>query len=140
MITAGLTSCGYASTMPAKVSQAPIFSKRLAARFKALWVKIVSTPRSKRPLASLRRPKARLVRRMLGPWKEAASKITFFVSLVTSVKRPPITPPKPAAFSASPMVIMEGFRMRSLSSKVMSFSPSSARRTIRVRPATLSAS
>ena len=140
MITAGLTSCGYASTIPAKVSQAPIFSKRFAARFKALWVKIVSTPRSKRPLASLRRPKARLVRRMLGPWKEAASKITFFVSLVTSVKRPPITPPKPAAFSASPIVIMEGFRMRSLSSKVMSFSPSSARRTIRVRPATLSAS
>ncbi len=78
-ITAGVYSIEYDSTIPSTVSQACICSKRCAARFKALCVSTVSTPRSKRPEASLRSPNALEVRRIVGPLKVAASSRTVIV-------------------------------------------------------------
>ena len=50
---------------------------------------------------------------------------------------PPMMPASATGFSASQMTRLLGFRVNSFSSRVVIFSPSAARRTVMLRPATL---
>ena len=95
---------------------------------------------SKRPDASLRSARRRDVRWMLGPTHVAASIRTRVVASETSERWPPITPAIDVGPSPSSITTISASSVRSTSSSVVTFSPSFARRTTRVEPATLSRS
>ena len=71
------------------------------------------------------------------PSKLADSKTTSTVSSAISLFSPPMMPASATGFSASQMTRLLGFRVNSFSSRVVIFSPSAARRTVMLRPATL---
>ena len=96
-----------------------------------------ATPRSKRPLLSVRMPKARLVRRMAVRSNAAHSNITSVVPSVISLSSPPMMPARPVARSWSQMTRSSVRRARSFPSSVVSVSPGWARRTTICRPRTL---
>ena len=80
------------------------------------------------------------VRWMFGPFHVAASISTRVVLSLTSERRPPITPAIEVGPSASSITTMSASRRRSTSSSVVIVSPSFARRTTSLPPATRSAS
>ena len=90
------------------------------------------TPFSKRPLASVRMPRAREVRRLLVRSNTAHSNSTSVVPSTISLSSPPMMPARPVAFSASAMTSMSPVSVYSLPSSVVSSSPSCARRTTMV--------
>ena len=77
---------------------------------------------------------------MFGPFQVAASISTRVVPAWTSERAPPITPAIDVGPSASSITTMSASSVRSTSSSVVIVSPSRARRTISVPPATRSAS
>ena len=95
---------------------------------------------SKRPEASLRSASFSDVRWMLGPIQVAASIRTRVVVSETSERWPPITPAIDVGPSASSITTISESSVRSTSSRVVTRSPSFARRTTSVAPATLSRS
>ena len=82
-------------------------------------------PFSKRPLASLRRPRTCEVRWMLGPSQLATSMSTRVVPSWTSERSPPMTPAIEVGPSASSMTSIWASRVRTWPSSVVTCSPSS---------------
>ena len=70
------------------------------------------------------------------PSKLADSKTTSAVSPTISLLRPPMTPARPTARVSSAMTSMLEFSLRTLPSRVVSSSPSWARRTTILPPFT----
>ena len=79
---------------------------------------------SKRPEASVRRPRRVEVRWMLGPFQVAASISTRVVPSLTSERAPPMIPAMLVGPSASSITQTSGSSVRSTSSSVVIFSPS----------------
>ena len=88
----------------------------------------------------MRRPSRVEVRWMLGPFQVAASISTRVVPSLTSERAPPMIPAMLVGPSASSITQTSGSSVRSTSSSVVIFSPSSARRTTSRPPAIRSAS
>ena len=88
----------------------------------------------------MRRPSRVDVRWMFGPCQVAASISTRVVPACTSERAPPITPAIEVGPSASSITTICASSVRSASSSVVMRSPSRARRTTSVPPATRSAS
>ena len=88
----------------------------------------------------MRRPSRVDVRWMFGPFHVAASISTRVVESRTSERAPPITPAIDVGPSASSITHISASSLRSTSSSVVIASPSRARRTTSVPPATRSAS
>ena len=121
---------------PSTTSPAPSSSTSSQARSTAGRVFRGSRPFSYLALASVRMPRARAVRRMVVPSKLADSKTTSAVSETISLFRPPIMPARPTARCSSAMTSILGLSLRTLPSRVVSSSPSSARRTTILPPFT----
>ena len=95
---------------------------------------------SLRPDASVRSASRVDVRWMFGPFQVAASISTRVVPSWTSERAPPITPAIEVGPSASSITTISASSLRATSSSVVIVSPSRARRTTSVPPATRSAS
>ena len=121
-----------ASSIPAATVAPDRSAISCAARSKAIGASAVGSPFSKRPLASLRRPSAMLVRRMLRALKVAASSRIRVVVAPTSLSAPPITPATPTGPLASAITSISADNWRWLPSRVAIRSPSIARRAVRV--------
>ena len=107
------------------ISASAYFSKRLHDLSIAIYVLFESNPFSNLLLASL----LNIEFDVLLTFTEsnmAASIMIFFVLFVISVSNPPITPANPIALSPSEITMSSDFRVLSISSNVVSFSPSSA--------------
>ena len=89
-----------------------------------------SAPRSKRCEASVCIPSPLAVLRMLAGSQYAASSATTVVVSPTSLAAPPITPARARALLGPATTPASGPRVRSTPSRVMSRSPSRARRTL----------
>ena len=95
-----------------------------------------SRPFSNLALASVRMPRARAPLRMQVPSKQADSNTTSVVSATISEFNPPMMPARPTARCSSAMTSILGLSLRTLPSRVVSSSPSSARRTTILPPFT----
>ena len=95
-----------------------------------------SRPFSNLALASVRMPRARAPLRMVAPSKQADSNTTSTVSSTISLFSPPMMPARPTARVSSAMTRWLAVSTCSLPSRVVSFSPSSARRTMILPPFT----
>ena len=131
----GATGLGYISTTSPQISPpANSFTNR-AARFKAYRVSLGSTPRSKRKDESVFNPWRRAVLRTHVGLKQADSKKISVVSLVTPDFKPPNTPAIHIdSFSLHIIKSLE-VNVRSTSSSVTNFSPSTAGFTMTFPPA-----
>ena len=121
--------------------RAPVNSSM--SRVATIWASIACSgarPFSKRPLASLRSPRTCDVRWMLGPSQLATSISTRVVPSWTSERSPPMTPAIEVGPSASSMTSIWASRVRTCPSRVVTCSPSRARRTTSLPPATRSRS
>ena len=138
----GLSSgcCGKQSTCPGKTCPGPVRASRAAMRSAACGAVFQSAPRSKRWDASVNSLKRRAAFRMTLGRNQAASSSTLRVSAVISVACPPITPASATGLSASQIARCPPVRSRSSPSRVTSFSPLRARRTMMAAPASLSRS
>ena len=96
----------------------------------------MSNPFSNFAEASVRIPSARAVLRMVVPSKLADSKTTSTVSSTISEFSPPMMPARPTARVSSAMTSILEFSLRTLPSRVVSSSPSLARRTMIFPPFT----
>ena len=117
------------SMTPSRTSPAPSISTSSQARSTAGRVLRGSSPFSNFADASVRIPRARAVLRMQVPSKLADSKTTSTVSSTISLFSPPMMPARPTALVSSAMTSILGVSFRTLPSKVVSSSPSFARRT-----------
>ena len=88
-----------------------------------------SSPFSKRPEASVRRPSFLAVVRTEAPLKQADSNTTVWVSSMMPLYSPPMTPATAAGFSSSQITSISGERVRSTPSRVTMLSPALALRT-----------
>ncbi len=95
-----------------------------------------SRPFSNLADASVRIPRASAPRRMQVPSKQADSNTTWLVSSTISEFSPPMMPARPTALPSSAMTRWLAFSVCSLPSRVVSFSPSAARRTMIFPPLT----
>ena len=109
-------------------------SRRLAMR-RARSGSSTGRPFSNRPLDSDRRPSASDVRRMVGPSNAAASSSRRVVPSFTSTSSAPMMPAMTHGRSASQMASMSGLSARLWPSRVVTGSPSPARRTTTAGPA-----
>ena len=108
-----------------------------------IWPSIACSgarPFSKRPDASVRSASFVEVRWRLGPCQFAASISTRVVVSRTSERAPPIRPAIEVGPSSSAISSTLGSSLRSMSSSVVIVSPSVARRTVSLPPATRSKS
>ena len=137
--------CGAGPAPPTSIvpstSRAPVSSS--ISLVATIWPSIAcsgASPFSKRPEASVRRASLVEVRWRLGPCQLAASISTRVVVPRTSERSPPIRPAIEVGPSSSAISRTLGSSVRSTSSSVVIFSPSRARRTVSLPPATRSKS
>ena len=121
---------------PSTTSPAPSSSTSSQARLTAGSVFIGSRPFSNLADASVRIPRASAPLRMQVPSKQADSNTTSAVSATISELSPPMMPARPTARPSSAMTRWLAFRVCSFPSRVVSFSPSAARRTMIFPPFT----
>ena len=121
---------------PSTTSPAPSSSTSSQARSTAGRVFMGSSPFSNLADASVRMPRASAPLRMQVPSKQADSNTTSVVSSTISLFSPPMMPARPTALPSSAITRWLAFRVCSFPSRVVSFSPSSARRTIILPPFT----
>ena len=121
---------------PSTTSPAPSSSTSSQARWTAGRVFMGSRPFSNLALASVRMPRARAPLRMQVPSKQADSNTTSAVSETISLFSPPMMPARPTARVSSAMTRWLALSLRTWPSRVVSSSPSSARRTMILPPFT----
>ena len=107
---------------PPTISAPAYFCNKLQDLSIAIYVLFGSNPFSNLLLASLLSISFDVILIFTG-LKIADSIIIFFVFVVTSVSKPPITPANPIAFSPSDITMFSSDKILSIPSSVVSFSP-----------------